>query len=592
MIISDLVDEFDRLAKNPDAELNQDGYCFGKIDNLVVIDDDGHLKEIVGIENPIREKLPENLCPGGVKKSILYDSFEYFFGLKLEKNKFVVAVDGKRKDGLSKFENFKNANTELLNGATGNIATAILKFLNSWNVEENVRNENFFVNFGTEDEAPRIFKGNFSFCLNNVGNKCYLDSEIVKRVDDKITKRNSDVKPDGVCCITGKLAKIAEKHKSFSGSQNYLISVDNDSKSFHSYNKTWCFDSPVSEEIMNKYTAVLNYFYRNGSKNKMSMGDDVLFFWANADEGYEDEILSMLGQSGPDKNEEVESKVNSSLEQIKNGVKPDEFKTDEKSNFYILILSKNSARFSVRKYLTTTFGAFRDNVLQHYADMQLVGVNSIVPIWQILNATVSSSSNDKPNPNFNGALADAIFMKNVKYPTEVFAQMIERFKTDNSGKPIVRILTNNRVAFIKAYLVRKNRMENKKEEIKMSLNYENKDEAYLLGRLFAVMEKAQEDAIKGANSTIKDRFFASACSCPASVFPTLLMGYQNHIAKLENGKIRYEQIMQEIFEKLADKFPKQLDLDGQGRFIIGYYQQHTSLWTKKSDTETAEKKEN
>ncbi len=590
MIINDLANAFDRLTRDPNVEMTQDGFCYNKIDNFVVIDIDGNLKEIIGIEKPIREKLPENLCPGGVKKNILYDSFEYFFGLKLGSGNFSLAIDGKSKEKSSKFECFKNANLELLSDVTSDMAMAIVKFLKSWNPQENDKNINFFNNFGTGEEKARVFKGNFTFCLDNVNNKCYFDEEIVEKVRKNIESKKAKEEPDGVCCITGEWAKIADKHKSFSGSQNFFISVDNDSKSFHSYNKTWCYDSPVSKDVMNKYTSVLNYFYRSGSKNKISMGDDVLFFWADCNEGYEDEILSLLGQADPDKNEQVEKLINSSLSQMKNGMIPDEFMTSDDTKFYILILSKNSARFAVRRYLRTTFGSIKDNILQHFLDMQFGENLRPVPIWQILNATVSSTSGEKSNPNFNGALADAIF-NNTRYPTEVFSQMISRFKTDHSTKPIIGTLTNTRVAFIKAYLVRKNRKENKKEDIKMSLNIENKDEAYLLGRLFAVMEKVQEDAIKGANTTIKDRYFASACSTPSCVFPTLLMGYQNHISKLDKAKGRYEPIVQEIIDKLSEKMPKQLDLENQGKFIIGYYQQRTSLWTKKSTDEKNENEE-
>lgn len=592
MIINDLANAYDKLIKDANCEINQNGFCYGVIENLVVIDENGKLCEIITISNTMREKLPENLCPGGVKKNLLYDTFEYFFGLKLDNSKFVVAIDGKSKDKVSKYESFKSANLELLKNLDCKIAGAIAKFLVSWNPSENLDNSVFFETLESGELKPKKYKGYFAFCLLNVNNKSYLDKTIIEKIEENISNKNKDVKANGVCCITGEIVKIADKHKSFSGSQNYLISVDNDTKSFHSYGKNWCYDSPVSEEIMNKYTAVLNYFYRSGSKNKASFGEDVLMFWADSSKDYQDDILMLLGQTATqDVNIEVENKISSALDQIKQGITPTVFITDSDTQFYLLLLSKNAARFTVKNYHRTTFGTLRDNVLQHYLDMEIVGIVKPIPIWQILNSTVSSTSSSKPNPNFNSTLTNSIINNRV-YPTAMFSEMILRIKTDNSNKPIMGYLSNNRIALIKAYLVRKNRLENKKEDIKMSLNIENKDEAYLLGRLFAVMEKTQQDAIPGLNSTIKDRYFASACSTPASVFPTLLVGYQNHIGKIERGKGRYEKLVLEIIDKLGETMPKQLDLDSQGRFIIGYYQQVKSLWTKQTNTENENKEEN
>lgn len=592
MIINDLANAYDKLIKDASCEINQSGFCYGLIENLVIIDEDGKLCEIITVSDPIREKIPENLCPGGVKKNLLYDTFEYFFGLELSDSKFAVAIDGKSKDKVSKYENFKNANLELLKNLDCKMATAITKFLVNWNPNDNLNNLVFFETHENDELKPKKYKGYFAFCLLNVNNKSYLEKTIIEKIEENIAYKSKDIKANGVCCITGEITKIADKHKSFSGSQNYLISVDNGTKSFHSYGKNWCYDSPVSEEIMNKYTAVLNYFYRSGSKNKVSFGEDVLMFWADSNKDYQDDILLLLGQTPTqDENSEIENKICSALDQIKQGITPTVFITENDTKFYLLLLSKNSARFTVKTYYRTTFGTLRDNVLKHYLDMEIVGIDKPIPIWQILNSTVSSTSSSKPNPNFNSTLTNSI-INNKMYPTAMFSEIILRIKTDNSNKPIIGYLTNNRISFIKAYLVRKNRLENKKEDIKMSLSIENKDEAYLLGRLFAVMEKTQQDAIPGLNSTIKDRYFASACSTPASVFPTLLVGYQNHIGKLERGKGRYEKLVLEIIDKLGETMPKQLDLDSQGRFIIGYYQQVKSLWTKQINTESENKEEN
>lgn len=117
----------------------------------------------------------------------------------------------------------------------------------------------------------------------------------------------------------------------------------------------------------------------------------------------------------------------------------------------------------------------------------------------------------------------------------------------------------------------------------MSLNPESKNTAYLLGRLFSVLEKIQKDATPEINTTIKDRYFSSACATPLITFPSLLKLSQHHIAKAEYGYVG-ENKMAEILDKLEveDKpFPAHLSLEEQGIFVLGYYHQRNDFYTKK-----------
>lgn len=115
----------------------------------------------------------------------------------------------------------------------------------------------------------------------------------------------------------------------------------------------------------------------------------------------------------------------------------------------------------------------------------------------------------------------------------------------------------------------------------MSLDPERTEPGYLIGRLFAVLEKAQNDAHGGKlNKTIRDNFYSSASATPRSVFPRLLRTYQHHLAKLGIGhKIFFEKKVQTIVAPLAD-WPAHLDMTGQGLFAIGYYHQTRDLYSK------------
>lgn len=119
----------------------------------------------------------------------------------------------------------------------------------------------------------------------------------------------------------------------------------------------------------------------------------------------------------------------------------------------------------------------------------------------------------------------------------------------------------------------------------MDLDRENVLPSYRLGRLFAVLEKIQEEANPGINATIRDRFYGAMSSCPASVFPILIRLMNYHLEKLVVGrKINLEREIMEIFSSLQpETMPKHLSLEEQGYFAIGYYHERQYLYTKKEN---------
>ena len=115
----------------------------------------------------------------------------------------------------------------------------------------------------------------------------------------------------------------------------------------------------------------------------------------------------------------------------------------------------------------------------------------------------------------------------------------------------------------------------------MSLDKENTNVGYLLGRLFAVLEKVQEEANPGINATIRDKFYASASSTPNAVFGNLMRLKNHHLSKLSQGRsIYFEKLLGEVIAGIPS-FPAHLSLDDQGAFAIGYYHQRQDFFTKK-----------
>ena len=200
-----------------------------------------------------------------------------------------------------------------------------------------------------------------------------------------------------------------------------------------------------------------------------------------------------------------------------------------------------------------------------------------VPLWMIEKELISpKSKNDKVNPALMAGLLNAVVYGG-KYPVALFENTLRRIRID-------RNINRIRCGIVKAYLNR----NDKKEEITVGLNEENKSPAYLCGRLFAVLEQLQKDAAgTELNRTIKDAYFASASVKPALIFPKLIRLSQNHLKKIKNANYRYKynERIQKIIELLDGKFPEMLRRTEQGEFFVGYYQQIPELFKKSEKKE-------
>ncbi|MCR9211909.1 MAG: type I-C CRISPR-associated protein Cas8c/Csd1, partial [bacterium] len=192
-----------------------------------------------------------------------------------------------------------------------------------------------------------------------------------------------------------------------------------------------------------------------------------------------------------------------------------------------------------------------------------------IPLWMIL-AQTARESKEVP-PLLGGALLRSV-LTGGRYPEALLTTILRRIRAEQEIRHV-------KAAMIKAIL-----NHNHQKEIPVMLDPVRPDPAYQLGRLFACLERAQEDALPGLNATIKDRYFGAASATPGTVFPRLIRMNQHHIGKLEGGKkVVAEKRIQEIMGRLHD-FPSHLGITDQGLFSIGYYHQRQDFFTKKETT--------
>ena len=187
---------------------------------------------------------------------------------------------------------------------------------------------------------------------------------------------------------------------------------------------------------------------------------------------------------------------------------------------------------------------------------------------------------NKKNPISNmSAMTLRAILSGERYPESLYSSILIRIRSEQ-GK-----VTWIRAAIIKAFLIKNYNW--KEGEDYMAINEGSTDSSYVLGRLFSVLESIQKDANPGVNTTIRDRYFNSACATPASVFPVLIKLKNSHIKKLEReigggSKIYYEKLLTELMEKI-NAFPQRLSLEEQGKFMLGYYHQTQKKYEKRED---------
>lgn len=566
MILQALCGYYNR-ASTSNSDIPEDGFSSEKAHFSLVLDKAGKLRQV----RDIREKMGKRLVPRSVivpqgpKKSVNIEA-SFLWGSA----GYVLGIDNKgkpeRTDKCHKAFNELHRNLLLDSKDAG--AKAVLAFLSSWESEYAVKLEH----------RPDMLKGNLLFELDGELGFIHDRPDMKKRwLTHLVAKEKGE---EGMCLISGEFAPIARLHpeiKWAGAPSNRAALVSFNLNAFESYNKKQNFNAPVSETKARTYTKALNHLL-SSSRNKISIADTTAIFWTERDspvEGFFGMTLDPNDTSADDKELAVY------LDTVRRGKFPQGYDPDIR--FFILGISPNAARLSVRFWHVSTVRDISEKIGQHFRDLSMIRSFDTDPefpgIRRLLRETINKKSKtERPRPLLAGSVMRSILSGKL-YPQALLSTVIGRIRADQN-------INYMRAAIIKAALVRKKRILGQGTEVSMALDEENKAPAYLLGRLFAVLEKVQKEAIPHLNTTIKDRFYGSASSAPRMVFPQLLRLAQHHIKNAEYGGIRDKQI-EDILRGIK-KFPPHLKLDQQGLFAIGYYHQRHAFYQKKENSQIKE----
>ena len=591
MLIKALCDYYDVLAEK--GLVVPDGYSEVPIKYKIVLTPEGQIDKIISCQRtelqpqkngkekevlgPKTMYFPKRTEKPGIESNTIEHRPLYIFGLNHEKES--LNPQDRTGKAVKSHQAFVERNLEFIDGLNSPIIDAFRNYLQSWKPEAETENRHIL------DLGKDYAGAGFAFCL--VGNPDLLlqdDPQIKAKWGHEYAQSQSQPgEHQAQCAITGEVSDIARIHSKIKGvaggasTGGVLIGFNNSSE--NSYGNDQSYNSNISELAMRKYTEALNYILKQRS-HRMIMDDITVAFWA-MDGGDEHEMALqefLMGQS--ERKPDAEA-VNASLKKLlergmQTKVTTSELKAfdadlDGNLDFYIVGLKPNSSRISVKFLYRKKFLDMLWNVAKFQDELQVSKEVRVVPLSRIKKECISpKSSSDKINPAlFAGLLESAVY--NRLYARSILETMVRRVKTD-------KYINDTRAGVIKAYLIR-----NEEEGVQVALDRQNENPAYLCGRLFAVLENMQNFSVGGGqlNSTIKDKYFASAAAKPASVFPTLIKLSQYHMKKISEGsQIFYAKLVGEIMNMMTNEFPKTLSLEDQGRFMIGYYQQVQTFYTK------------
>lgn len=493
---------------------------------------------------------------------------------------YVLGVDEKGNPERTRqcFDAFCELHRKLLREAHSDSAKAVLLFLQNWDPEK--ASEHACI----ADVWKELMAGaNILFYYEG---EPITEDEDVKRCwqryyDDLSTEQN------GFCMVTGKSARIATLHpiiKGVYGAQAMGTSlVSFNAPAFCSYGKEQGENASVGEYAAAAYGAALNNLLSDREHSKW-IGDTTIVCWADGGEKvYQDVgIAAIFGveEEGKITDENLSAILNAAI--AGKPIELENLKLDENRHFYILGVTPNAARLSVRFFWQDSFGHMLRNVGRHYDRLEIVRPTydryERLPCWKLLQETVNQNARDKtPSPQMAADMIKAVLTGST-YPASLLNGVMLRIRAEHE-------VTRGRAAIIKAYYLRNRNTECPEEVLKMALNEESKSVPYNLGRLFAVLEHIQQEANPGINSTIKDKYFNSAASAPANTFPMLVNLAQKHMRKLkdEGSRISFQKQVQGIVDKLGEEYPVRMTMPQQGSFHLGYYHQTQKRYQKKEE---------
>lgn len=589
MILQALAAYYDRLASQAGTDVAPEGFEKKEIPFIIVLDRQGRFVGLSDTREGEGKKkngrvftVPKSVKrSSGIAANLLWDSPAYILGRPKpdkNKNRRDKLLERAKKQQAAFLARIRSAFPE----TTDEGIQAIVTFLERGN----------FSKVFSHSLWPEVEESgsNLTFQLEGDTKLVCQRPAGLKAPAEKAVGDMGGLQP---CLVTGELDEPVRLHSAIKGvwgsqpSGANIVAINTlESPAFGSYGKEQGYNAPVGKKAEFAYTTALNTLLAKGSRQRLQVGDASTVFWAARPSKMEDWFGDFFGEPPKDGSAQDNESIRALYRASEAGTPPLD---EDKTPFYVLGLSPNASRIAVRFWYAGTVEEVADRIRQHFDDTLIthgLGQPDHLSLFRLIISTAVQGDSKNIQPELAGDLMEAI-LEGTPYPQTLLASVLSRVRAEQSRKDAngksVQNVTYARAALIKAKLVRDARYyKQNQKEVGVSLDTTNSNPGYLLGRLFAVLERAQEAANPTINATIRDRFYGAASSTPVAVFPHLMKLKNYHVGKLENKgqAINLEKQISEIVGGLAD-FPPHLSLADQGRFAVGYYHQRQAFFTKK-----------
>lgn len=586
MILQELANLYDRLAADPEIKIPGMGWSVENVSYRIRIDDNGRttgvIPYVVG-EGKEQRRFVKRIVPehasrtSGIQPFFLCDNGCYLFGL------------GKTR-GEEKFSASAALHKKVLAESNNPAARAVLAFFDRGPQAYEL----------SSDDAG-VIASTFVVLEYAPENKLIHEMPDIARLWDlyRAATANADA-TKGQCAITGEHGSIARLYPQvtgFPGAQSAGASlVSFNCSAFESYGKRGTYNASISETAAFKSGTALRYLSKDDS-HRVSIGDSLFICWTDGPilrpTGVITALLGFKQERNGSRAEDARAldQVRGDLQSIRQGYAP--MPSVPSTKFYMVGVAPNAARLSIRYFKVESYGKLAENLIQYLNDIEMVDVKP-TSLKSLLRQTAPLGEGAAiPSTLLHGCF-DAMLGGSL-FPRALQASVLTRMRADHASRN--RWDMGQRAALLKGCLnrqIRKNGAAGEKEYT-VSLDRENANQGYVLGRLFAVIERAQRAALgDGVNATVRDKYIGAASTTPARVFPRLLANCQNHLSKIEKmpGKrgmaVGIQKDLDEIVGKLNGNdglFPRTLGMNDQGAFFIGYYQQRQSGFVRKEPEE-------
>ena len=591
MILQALNDYYQRRQRSADPQerLPAFGLEEKEIPFVIEIDTGGRLVNLADTRTTKgKKKIGQRfLVPQGAKKTsgvaanLLWDNSEYILGLRDAKKLESKCKEGKEcEDKVVEYSaRLEDMQTEFRNkieslpveALSDQGICAVLAFLDNLDLNQ-------FKAFPTWPDISAI-NPVMTFRLQG-------DIELVCQRPAIVaaTAQTSDETPDGICLVSGNPMAIERLHPAIKGvwgaqtSGANIVSFNLDA--FNSYGKVRGANAPLGKPATFAYTTALNHLLARDSRQCIQIGDASTVFWSEQANDLENALPDLFGE--PPKDDP--NRGTDALKVLYQAVQSGKFmKGTADDRFHVLGLAPNAARIAIRFWETAPAQELARRIARHFDDIKIARAPhnpEHLSLFRLLTSLAIQSKADNIPPNLGGEIMRSI-LEGLPYPALLLNLAVQRCRAEQ--KP-----SYARAAAIKASLNRLIRRTHSEKEFMVMLDPTNMHPAYLLGRLFATLEKIQEEASPSVNATIRERYYGAASSTPIAVFTTLLRLHNHHLGKLSKGRaVQMERLVGEIMGGLND-FPRILSLPDQGRFALGYYHQRQAFFTRSESADNQE----